>query len=91
MKGKGKIRSSKSFQELVGYLKQAGTPANRNLLSKTKIWQGNPSVMDDDELMEVADFLRRERYKIAQKLISEGVLDPNLLDTQEQENRPAKG
>lgn len=77
----GKIRSSKSFKELVGHLKKATVAANLNSNSPSRqtVWQGNPSRMNDDELMAVAEILRKERFELAKKLIAKGDLDSELL------------
>lgn len=77
----GRIRSSKSFKELVGHLKKATVAANLNsdTPSRRTVWQDNPSRMNDDELMAVAEILRKERFELAKKLIAKGDMDSELL------------
>jgi hypothetical protein len=62
---------------MLALLRRAHRAANLNKDGKTAqsyLWDQDPSTMDDQSLLEAAQNLQRERYKLAKKLIEQGLM-----------------
>lgn len=79
---RGRIRSDKNLEVLMALLKKANKRADHLDKPKVKVFYDDPTQLDDDQLLNVADYLREERAALAEKLIKAGMLEPDWLERQ---------
>jgi len=73
----GRIRSSENLEKLLLILQNAKKEKMPEPQRKMKIYKSKPEFLDDDELMQAANELRKERAALAAKLVDAGLLDPS--------------
>lgn len=73
----GRIRPDQNLEKLLSILQKAKEDKGLEPPRKMKIYKSKPATLDDDELMQAADELRRERAALADKLVKAGILEPS--------------
>lgn len=79
---KGRIKTDKNLEVLMALLKKANQSADHIDKPEVKVFYDDPSQLDDDQLLNVADYLREERAALARKLIKAGMLESDWLERQ---------
>jgi hypothetical protein len=73
---KGRIRPDEKIAQLLAVLDKARKDKGLEPPRKMKIYKGDPELLNDEELIQAFDELRKERAALAKKLVDDGILEP---------------